>query len=40
MAWKGKERFSVTSVQMFSRRGLLGITKIGRIPNARLRVKK
>ena len=37
MLWKEKERSIVRAVQMDNLRGLLGIRRMDRIPNARIR---
>ena len=37
MLWKEKEKSRVRAVQMDNLRGLLGIRRMGRIPNARIR---
>ena len=37
MLWKEKERSRIRAVQMDNLRGLLGIRKMDRVPNARIR---
>ena len=37
MSWKEKERFKIRAVQMDNLRRLLGIRRMDRVPNARLR---
>ena len=37
MSWKEKERFKIRAVQMDNLRRWLGIRRMGRVPNARLR---
>ena len=37
MLWKEKERSRVRNVQMDMHRGLLGITRMDRVPNAQIR---
>ena len=37
MLWKEKQRSRITAVQMDSLRGLLGIRRIDRVPNIRIR---
>ena len=37
MLWKEKERSSFRAVQMDNLRGLLGIRRMDRVPNARIR---
>ena len=37
MLWKKKERSRIMAVQMYNLRGLLGIKRMDRVPNARIR---
>ena len=37
MKWKEKERFRIRAVHMDNLRGLLGIMRMDRVPNARIR---
>ena len=37
MLWREKERFRIRAVQMDNLRGLLGIMRMDRVPNARIR---
>ena len=37
MLWKEKERSRIRAVQMDNLRGLLGIRRMDRVPNARIR---
>ena len=37
MLWKKKERFRVSAVKMDNLRGLLGIRRMDRVPNSRIR---
>ena len=37
MLWKEKERSRIRAVQMDNLRGLLGVRRIGRFPNARIK---
>ena len=37
MLWKEKERFRIMAVQIDNLRGLLGIRRMDRIPNTRIR---
>ena len=37
MLWKGKERSKISAVQIDNLKGLLGIRRVIRVPNARIR---
>ena len=37
MLWKEKERSRIRAVQMDNLRGLFGVRRMGRVPNARIR---
>ena len=37
LLWKEKERSRIRAVQMYNLRGLLGIRRLGRVPNAQIK---
>ena len=37
MIWRGKERSRIWGVQVYNLRGLLGIRRMNKVPNARIR---